>query len=328
MLITPGNLNFYFNTLQAGFWTSLKATEVTYDKICTTYPMAGGETWGMAWTGMTDKLREWKGSRVVKQPAPMTYFVQPKLFEQTLSVDKYKLLDDTYGIYGQEATNMGIQNKKWPDYQVRDLLLDQGSWGGASQFGTDLLTHWSQVHPVDFWDAAKGTYSNDFRGGLVVDGITVGGALGLNSFSTLWNEIASRKSESGEALGYTADLTLIPTQLKLTLDTILNAQFTGAPIIGNLTGQIGATENMLKGYTSSLTWADLNDDPTTWYMLITKAPMKPFSWILRQAPTFVIRNQESDPVVFDTHTFLYGSDARGCPAWAPPWLSARSGPTP
>lgn len=327
MLITPANLSFFFTTLETSFWNAYRTADVTYDKICTTYSVST-EQWVSGWIGMTDKVREWRGSRVTKQPAPQTYIVTPKLFEQTESIDKYKLLDDTYGIYAPLPAFMGMQNKKWPDYQVRDLLLNQGSWTGASQNGTDGLTHWNTAHPVDLYDAAKGTYSNDFLGGFVVDGITVGGALGLNSFSTLWSEIASRKSESGEALGITADLTMVAPQLKLTLDTILNAQFTGQPTIGNLTGNIGATENMLKGWTSSLMWPDLADAPTTWYELVTKMPMKPFSWLLRQPPTFVIRNQEQDPVVFDTHTYLYGSDMRGAPAWGFPWLSARSGPTP
>ena len=325
MLITPANLSFFFTSLETRFWTAYGTAPSVYEKIATTYPVSG-EQWVSGWMGMLDKMREWKGARQTHHPAPQTYLVQIQNFELTEAVDQFKLEDDTYGIYYPIVSMMGESTKKWPDYELRDLIMDQGSQSGARQNGLDGLTHWNAAHPVDFYDAAKGTYCNDFgAGGVVVDGVTVGGALGVNAFATLWQEIASRKSEMNEPLGLMADLTLAPPQLKLTLDTILQAQFFGAPTIGNLTGNTGSTENMLKGWTDRLIWPELASDPLAWYQLVCNRPIKPFSWLMRQAPDFVYRNQPQDPVVFDTHTYVYGSKARGAPAWSFPWLSARSG---
>lgn len=325
MLITPANLSFFFTSLETRFWTAYSVAPSVYEKIATTYPVAT-EQFASGWMGMVDKMREWVGPRVVHTPAPQTYLVPIQNFELTESIDQFKLEDDTYGVYYPLVTMMGESTKKWPDYQMRDLLQNTGSQTGTRQNGLDGLTHWNTAHPVDYYDASKGTYCNDFTGGVSVNGVTVGGALGVNQFSTLWQEMASRKSENGEPLGLMPDQTLIPAQLKLTADTILQAQFFGAPTIGNLSSLTGATDNMLKGWTDRIVWPELNAAPTVWYMLVCNKPIKPFSWLLRQAPDFVYRIQPQDPVVFDTHTYLYGSKARGAPAWSFPWLSSKSAP--
>jgi phage major head subunit gpT-like protein len=326
MLITPSNLSFFFTTLNTTYWQAYQNAPVFYDKIATVMPTSS-ETHGFGWIGMLNRMREWKDSRLVHSPAPQTYFVTPKLFELTEGIDRLKLEDDTYGLYYPTIAFMGENTKKWPDWELRDLLQNTGAWTGSYQLGTDQLTHWNTAHPVDFYDASKGTYCNDFTGGgFTVNGILTGGALGLNSFATLWQEIASRKSESGEAMGLMADQTVMAPQLKLTADTILNSQFMAQPAVGNLVGNVGATENMLKGWTDRLMWNDLAPQPSVWYMLVSNRPIKPFVWLLRQAPTLIIRNQPTDPHVFDLHEYLYGSDARGAPAWGLPFLSARSGP--
>jgi len=330
MLITSGqNLQFFFTALHSSWGLAYGATPVVYDKICTTYPV-GTEAWVSGWIGMYDKVREWTGSRQTAQPAPQTYRVEIQNFEQTKAIDKFKLQDDAVGapgIYAQNVTNMAIQAKKWPDYQVRDLLQAAGSQASTQrQLSIDGLSHWNAAHPVDYYDSSKGTYCTDFRGGVSVGGITVGGAMGNNTYSTLWNEFASRKSESGEALGVIADTTLIPPQLSVETRTVLTADFFAAPTLGGMTGQVGAASNVLKGSSDMLMWPDLAASPTTWFMLMLGGPVKPFSWLLRQAPDFTYRINENDPVVFDTHTYLYGSVSRGAPAWAFPWLSAISGP--
>lgn len=325
MLVTPANLAFFFTNLETRFWSAFGAAPSVHDRIATTYPV-GTEQWVSGWIGMLNKMREWVGPRQVNTPAPQTYMVPIQNFEQTNGIDKFKLDDDTYGVYFPVVSMMGEESKKWPDYQLRDLIQNSGSQTGARQIGLDLLSHWNTAHPVDFYDAGKGTYCNDFTGGVAVNGVTVGGALGVNQFSTLWQEIASRKSEAGEALGLMADLSMTAPQLKITLNTILQASFFAPPTLGNLTGQVGSAENMLKGWTDGLCWPDLAPAPTTWYQLVTNKPIKPFSWLLRQAPDFTYRNSPQDPVVFDTHTYLYGSVSRGAPAWSFPWLSAKSAP--
>ncbi len=332
MLITPANLNLFFTSLETRFWTAYSLAPTVLDKIATTYPVST-EQWASGWEPMLEPMREWLGPRITQNPPLQTYLVPIQNFESTKAIDKFKLKDDQYGMYYPTVTFMGENARKWPDYQLRDLLQNTGSQTGSRQNGLDGLSHWNTAHKVAFFDASKGTYCNDFKGGVSVGGVTVGGSLSVNSFATVWEEMASRKADNGEALGLMPDMTMSAPQLKITLDTILQAQFMGSPIIGNLGAgpapnyaMAGATENLLKGWTDRLVWPDLAAVPNDWFMLVTNKPVKPFSWLLREAPSFTYRINPQDPAVFDTHTYIYGSEARGAPAWGFAFLSSRSGP--
>jgi phage major head subunit gpT-like protein len=96
---------------------------------------------------------------------------------------------------------------------------------------------------------------------------------------------------------------------------------------------VGSSDNVMKGWTDRLMWPDLGGAATVgngtydqvWYLADTSKPIKPLSWLLRKAPDFTYRNQPADPVVFDLHTYIYGSESRGNAAWAFPQLISRSG---
>jgi phage major head subunit gpT-like protein len=333
MLITPTNLSLFFSTLETKFWTAYETAPVWHNDFATMYN-ATSEQFVAGWIGMVDKYRYWAGSRVTHQPAPQTYTVQIQPFELTEQVDQFKLLDDQYGINYATVPFMGMQAKKVYDYQLRDLILNLGVQTGGLQNGLDGLTHWNTAHPIDYWDSSKGTYCNDFRGGgFTVNSITVGGAFGTNSFNTLWEEFASRKSESNEPLGLLPNMTMTPPQLKAAAQTVLQSTFYAPPQMGTMgSGSganapfVGAMENPLKGWTDLAINPDLATSPTTWFMLQTNGPIKPFGIALREAPNFVYRVDPTDPVVFDRHTYLYGSYARFAPMWSFAWLSAISGP--
>jgi phage major head subunit gpT-like protein len=328
MLVTPANLSFFFTQLETRFWSAYEVAQPWSSKVADIYP-APTEQFIAGWIGMVDKYRQWLGSRTTHSPAPQTYAVQIQNFELTEAIDQFKLMDDQYGIYFPTVSFMGMQAKKVYDYQLRDLLFNQGSQTGSIQNGFDGLTHFNTAHPVDFYDSTKGTYSNDFRGGFTVNGVTVGGALSTIGFNSLWEEIASRKSESGEALGLMADCTMVPPQLKATGMTILQSNFYAPSAVSAQSGHdtfVGAMDNVLKGWTDLEVNADLAALPTTWFMSITKGPVKPYGIALNSAPDFVYRVNPQDPTVFDTHTYTYGSMARFAPFWGYSWLDAISSP--
>lgn len=325
MIITPANLNLFFTALENGFWTAYSNAPKWSDKVATTYSVAT-EQWASGWMGQLDTMKEWLGDRPIQTPGLQTYVVPIQNFVQTKSVDMFKLQDDQEGLYAPTVAFMGMNSAKLADYQIRDLLLNQNSQVGARQIGLDGLSHWNIAHPVNFYDASYGTYCNDFTGGVSVNSVTVGGALGVTAYATLWQEFASRKAENGEALGVIPNMTMVPPQLNQTAMVIIQGDYFAAPTLGNLTGQVGAAQNVLKGSTELMMNPDLAAAPTVWYMLCTDKPIKPFSWLQRQAPDFTYRNQPQDPSVFDLHNYLYGSVARGAPAWSFAWLSAKSAP--
>ena len=335
MQTTPTNLAFFFTGLQNSFWQAWGVTDAFADRLATTVP-SGTEQEGYVWIGMVDKMRLWTGSRTVHTPGLQTYFLINQPYELTESVDKFKLLDDTWGSYGPLATFMGMQSKKLWDYQLRDLVENLGAQIGTLQNGLDGLPHWNTAHPVDFYDSTKGTYANDFTGGgFSVGGINVGGPLAVNAYATVRQEMLSRKSESGEPLGVLPDLMWGPTQIDATarqiLQTLMFSPAThGTPSYGGATNLVGVSENVLRGTADWLmipefgvtTQANAN---SWWYLGDTSKPIKPFIKQVRQAANFVYRIVETDPVVFDAHTYIYGVDQRGALGWGPAFLSSRSG---
>lgn len=324
-------LKVFFTAANTTMWQAYSTTETVSPKIATDIPM-GTEFYTEGWTGMGRTMREWTGPRIVETPAPQTYTVQVQLWELTESFDVFKMKDDHLGLLSSRPAQLGVNIKKNPDYILRDLIEGLKTQVGARQKGIDQLTHWNSAHPVDFYDSSKGTFTNDYgAAGTSIGGITTGGILALNSYATVWQDMASRKSESGEKLGLVPDLTMVPAQLKATATTILNSQFLGASIIGNLgvgadpNGKmVGATENTQRGTSDLLVWLDLTN-VAAWYLLVTNRPRKPFTIATREGPQFLYRNSPTDPVVFDQHAFLYGAHERRTPAWAFPWLSSRSG---
>lgn len=337
--ISTANLPFFFTALETRFWQAYKVTERWSDQIATTYSV-GTEQWVSGWIGMLNKMRVWDGPRIVNTPAPQTYLVPIQPFELTWAIDRFKLDDDQHGIYQAEFEYQALQAKKWPDYQLRDLIFNLGAWTGNAQIGTDGVTNWNTAHPVNPYDASYGTYSNDFRnGGFTVDGELIGGALTPNGFNSLWSQMSMRKSDNGEALGIVPDLVVCSPVLRAAAMTILNAQFIASASIGGIgTGAIGtsnaplvgATDNPFKGAADMLVVADFMTNAATqnsWMLMQTKnMPVKPLSWLLRMAPEMTPRVAPSDPSVFDLHQYLYGVTARGAPAWSLPFLSSISGP--
>lgn len=349
MLITPTNLNIFFTGLETRWSQAYATAPVVYQRFADVTPVAT-EVFLSSWLDMVDKYREWVGPRITRTPAPQTYQVPIQLFELTQGVDQFKLADDTYGIYNPLVSYMGKQAAKLPDYQLRDLLQNQGSQTGVRQLSLDGLSHFNAAHPVSFWDPSRGTYSNDYTGGAtVVNGVTIGGALAPNALATAYEDMARRKAESGEPWGVVPDFALHGPMLKFAMDSILQAQFMGMPVIGSIgSGNantpgaaavtngplVGATTNVLQGWMDRLMWPDLGGATvvgngtfdSVWYLMDTTKSVKPLQWLQRQAPDFTYRNQPADPMVFDTHTFGFGSVARGAPAWAFPQLIVRSGP--
>jgi phage major head subunit gpT-like protein len=240
--------------------------------------------------------------------------------------------DDQLGIFYATMPDMALQAKRWPDFQVRDLLQNRRAQTGTRQLGLDGLSGFNTAHPIDLYDSSKGTYSNDFTGGgQTINGVLVGGAFSQTAIATLYEYMMTLKAEDNETVGVTPNVLLVPPALKLEAELFIKSTFLAPPSWGTATGQVGAADNPLRRFgLDPIVWEVLNTGVTGgntyWYMLDTTKAFKPFVWQLRQAPVLAVRTNEQDPVVFDDHTYLYGYWARGAPGWNYSFLFARSGP--
>jgi phage major head subunit gpT-like protein len=330
-VISPTNLAFFFSRMNTMLRETYNSTPVRYQDFCSTIP-SDTEQNVYGWMGRLDQMRLWAGPRVTAEPAPQTYTLINQPFEQTRKIDRFKLDDDQLGIFYATMPDMALQAKRWPDFQVRDLLQNRRAQTGTRQLGLDGLSGFNTAHPIDLYDSSKGTYSNDFTGGgQTINGVLVGGAFSQTAIATLYEYMMTLKAEDNETVGVTPNVLLVPPALKLEAELFIKSTFLAPPSWGTATGQVGAADNPLRRFgLDPIVWEVLNTGftggNTYWYMLDTTKAFKPFVWQLRQAPVLAVRTNEQDPVVFDDHTYLYGYWARGAPGWNYSFLFARSGP--
>lgn len=95
------------------------------------------------WLADLGDLREWIGDRVVKALALHSYAIRNRRFEQTISVPREAIEDDTYGVFGPRFTMLGDNAKRHPDKLIFGLLaagFSTACYDGQYFFDTD--------HPV------------------------------------------------------------------------------------------------------------------------------------------------------------------------------------
>lgn len=338
---SPGNIQVFFTMADTRFQLGIKNAELWSNEFATVY-QADTENVLQGWIEMPDNMRVWRGARVVQDPAPQTYQVPLLPWEITMGLDKFAFIFDRWGIYAPIAQRIGQKTAKHQDYAIRDLLQGNGELGTSPyNLGPDGVTFWNSAHPIDVWDPSKGTYANDYgTAGVVVGGQTVGGTFATNSYASLWSDMTGRKNASNEAIGVNPSRLLVPNTLRFQGGVVLqsamfapqsimtlgggNFPTAGSPLPANAPF-VGAMDNPLRGSADLRFTADLSGQPTAWYLADASDIMRPLGWAMHTAPTFVVRNAETDPVVFDQHRFLWGAWSLDVPHWGFPWNLSRSG---
>jgi phage major head subunit gpT-like protein len=338
---SPANIQYFFTMADTRFTLGIRNAPTWSNEWCTTYN-SDTENVLHGWIEMPDNMRIWRGARVVQDPAPQTYSVPMLPWEITMALDQFAFIFDRWGLYMPIAQRIGQKTAKLQDYAIRDMLQGNGELGSAPfNIGPDGLSFWNTAHPVDVWDPSKGVYPNDYgAAGVTVSGQTVGGLFSTNSYSSIWSDMSGRKNASNEAIGVNPDRLLVPSQLRFPGAVVLQSAMFAPMSIMTLGGGnfptpgsptpanapfVGAMDNPLRG-SADLRWTpDLNSQPSAFYLGDTSDIMKPLGWAQHTAPTFVVRNAPTDPIVFDQHRFLWGSWAIATPHWGFAWNLSRSG---
>jgi len=332
-MITPANFNLFVSTVNTLINEArVRNLPLVYPSLCE--EVASGTTQNVyGWIGRLPTMRKWEGARVVFESAPQTYTLINEAYEATLAIDRFRLDDDQFGLYYKQLPFMTEQARIQPDIMLQQLIENVGDQTGAvKQAGLDTLTGFNTAHPVDFYNAGAGTYSNDFVGGFAttLQGIayTVGGALSTpGAFASAYEYMMSYKGEDGLPLGVIPDTLMTSQFLKMEAEIILKNAFYSPPTWGFITGQVGAAENPIQKWGMNLIVNPLlTTYPLRWYLACTTRPFKPFIHQRREATQTVPRVTENDPVVFNNHTFLWGMWDRQAIGWGPSFLVARSGP--
>ncbi len=330
MSITPSGFNLFIstaNTLIGQVYSDSTIPEIW--KNYTSVMPSGGLQNVYGWTGMLPKPRVWKGARITVRANPQTYTLVNLPYEgPTVSIDRFHLDDDMFGIYYRQLPDQARQIRRLPDYWTRDLLEARGDFSGSTaQAGLDGLTAFNTAHNINLYAPAIGTYSNDFTGGgQTINGTLIGGAFSPTAFATLIEYGMTLKGEDNEPLGVYYNMVMVPAALKQEAELVMKSQFFAPPAWGTITGQVGAADNPLKRFGVEPLVNEYLTSNTKWYAFDTTKSFKPLIWQVREAPVFTPRVNENDPLVFDTHHYAWGVWGRAVPGWSYSWLFARSGP--
>ncbi|MDJ0827766.1 MAG: Mu-like prophage major head subunit gpT family protein [Rhodobacter sp.] len=122
-IITPSLLTAlntgYRREFQSAYDAQLE--ESFYKKFATVIPSTtSSNTYG--WLGDFPALREWIGSRVVKDMAAHGYELTNRKFESTVGVPRTAIEDDSYGVYKPLMATMGQAAAEHPDVMLSDLI--------------------------------------------------------------------------------------------------------------------------------------------------------------------------------------------------------------
>jgi phage major head subunit gpT-like protein len=295
MIITNASLRAMFRGFQVLFKNGMSAAEPWASKIARFVPSTGeDETY--TWLTAIPSLREWVGPRVVENLREQSFTIKNKPFERTLGVDRNKIEDDKYGIYGDYATLLGQQAAKHPDNCIIPILMygEQVAYsdpliGSVSLVVYDGQPLFSEVHPIDQDDPDSLVQSNYYPSGM---------PLTPENYETVRANMRSLVDVNGRKLGIKPDTLVVSPQKEATARRIVEK-----PGLNN--------DNVNQGTAEVLVLEDLSDDPHAWFLAMLKNQvMRPVFYQERQKPRFQALMNGSE-YAFINNQYLAGVDCRG-----------------
>lgn len=299
MDITPAvlaaiNVGFS-NIFQQGY----QDAPIWWNEIMMEAPPSMSEEEVYGWLAKNPRMREWIGERVVNSLAKHAFAIKNKRYENTMGIERIKIMTDKLGMYKIPLLDLGASAKYWP----QDLLVDLIE-NGHQRLCYDFQYFFDTDHPVDLYDATKGTQSNRMTGK----------PLNAANYAEARAKMYQFKGEDGKPMGIVGDLLLVPSDLE---DTALKTVV--ARTIAN------GAENVQAGMSRVKVVAELtnNGANSPWYMFATKRPVKPFVHQVVRKPTPTWLMNESDPNVFHQDEYIWGVDAYGNSGYGPWFLGLR-----
>lgn len=158
MEISAQNLTALFTGFDVVFQRGFDKPPSYYDSICTIVRSTSRQT-TYPWLGRTTRFREWLGDRVVQALEAHSYTIANKNFEDTVSIDRNDIEDDSYGVYEPIIEQLGWDTKVHPDMLLFQMIKDAVS-SPSEVVCYDGQAFFSDSHPVGLAGGAGSTASN------------------------------------------------------------------------------------------------------------------------------------------------------------------------
>lgn len=298
MLITPSTLKALQVTIDLRFKQAYNAVNPISTRLASTIPSgARGNVYPMH--AKLAKLRQWEGERKVVNAKCYRYNLDNEKYELTLEVDRDDIEDDNIGVYSMVIDDMGQQSRLWPDDLVFAAIL-----AGGTETAYDGAAFFSNSHTL---------------GSETIDNLFASTALTADNFAAARAAMMEYAGEDGESLRVRPDVLLVPPALEVKARKIVQAS--------TIVEAGAAVDNVLRGLCEVVVAPQLATSAggldTTWYLLDTSRPIRPFIFQQRMAPELVSLTSPNDEHVILRDKYLYGVKARGAAGYGPFWLAAK-----
>jgi phage major head subunit gpT-like protein len=159
MEISAANPTALFTGFDVVFQRGFEKPPSYYEQIASVV-RSGSRQSTYPWLGRTTKFREWLGDRVVQALEAHTYTIVNKNFEDTVSIDRNDIEDDTYGVYEPIIEQLGWDTKVHPDMLLFSMLSEAVS-GPSEVLGYDGQPFFSATHPVGLMNEPGGSTASN-----------------------------------------------------------------------------------------------------------------------------------------------------------------------
>lgn len=158
MEISAQNLTALFTGFDVVFQRGFDKPPSYYESVCTIVRSSSRQT-TYPWLGRTTRFREWLGDRVVQALEAHAYTIANKNFEDTVSIDRNDIEDDSYGVYEPIIEQLGWDTKVHPDMLLFQMIKDavENPSGVVCYDGQPFF---SDSHPVGLAGHAGAAASN------------------------------------------------------------------------------------------------------------------------------------------------------------------------
>lgn len=248
-------------------------------------PMTTGKL-SLSWVATLGRMREWLGSRKVRDVIAKNFEIIAKHYEHTVGVDRDDIEDDQIGQYAPQISKISAGAVRFFDEKVAEAL-DLAFTTLVCYDGQPLC---DDSHPAFGTFAA---FDNKITTALTAD------ATGYAAVLTALGMIAGFKDGEGRNLGLSGDTLVVPSALQYVANTLTKSQF-----------KVGTTAdyNELSGL--KVVVLPFLTDATNWFVVDSKSLVAPLIRGRRKEPEFTQMDDPTNPHVFMNKEFLYGVDAR------------------
>jgi len=277
-VVTSDYLVAAYQGLSAIYNETFEATVPEWPKIAMEAP-SDTESEVYNWVAEVPGMKEWVDERTLEGLKQFSFTIKNKDWESTIAVDRNTMEDDKLGQIKPRIQDLAMAAKTHPDELVFNLLAN-----GFTTICFDGQYFFDDDHPL----ADGTTQSNKLT--LALD------ATGLQTALSTGRRL---KGYTGRPLNIVFDTLCVPPELEMAARKLLFADVNDA----------GAT-NIMKGILPNLVVNPWLTDPSDWYILCTKRPLKSVILQMRKRPEFISLDRPDDYTAFMKKQFLYGVDSR------------------